>query len=104
MREKEFFAAIGLIRQRRKNIFTEEIRRTQKYNALCSNSSKCTGEIERKLLIAIKQLDQHLFYNNHELLLQVREEEHRLFLREANRLVNKIEELVRTIHWDEELK
>ena len=101
MHDKEYLAAITLLNQKRQKTFTEQIRRTEKYRLLCNHPDECPGEQEQQLLLELGRLDKHLYYNNFNFLLQIPENQRALFLREANRIMNRIETLVQAIDWGE---
>ena len=99
MHDEEYLAAIALVKKRKREIFTEQIRGTEKYCLLCNHPDKCSSDQEKQLLVELDRLDRHMSYNNANLLLQIHVSKRALFLREANRMLNKIEALVQAIDW-----
>lgn len=102
MSDKEFFKAIELVNRKRAELFEYPICQTEKYRTLCNQPSRCTGDKEQELLATLAELNEHLRYNNYELLLQIRKDEQKKFVEKANDIISKIGMLVQTIDWGEE--
>ena len=99
MKTAEFMNAIGAINKKRAELFGTPICHTETYIALCTHPGTCVDEKEKELLATLDQLDEHLRYNNYDLLLQVKDSEHTKFIETANGLLNRIEDLAKAIDW-----
>lgn len=100
MKTAEFINAIGVINKKRAELFGAPICHTKRYIALCTHPGSWIDTKEKELIATLDQLDEHLRYNNYELLLQVKDSEQTKFIETANCLLNRIDGLVKTIDWE----
>lgn len=101
MDKSQFLKQIISIQEKRKNLFTQRIRNSEKYRRINTTPSNQLEEDETQLLLAVESFDRHIFYGSEDMLLQVKPADWEVFTVNAEKKLFAISQLLNQINWDE---
>jgi hypothetical protein len=99
MDDNQFLNRISAIQEKQQNIFSDEIRSTEKYRQLSNSPTDQLNEKERKLLSCIEELEKRLHYGNTSLLLCLNPFDRKVLISDAEKYLNDITLIVKQINW-----